>query len=119
MNLSGDIRSCPNCTRHTQVEHVPAETMQEPSYVNNVRVVKTVMVIPGYTVCTWCGWCFGYDDTTTIEPTQPEPLPPACVWCGGVIKPLETMTKIVQGQPIHPLCKACYDTGETPLEVIA
>ena len=60
------IRPCPNCLRNTEVDRVPAEAIEEAFYDNNVRKTRIVMVIPGYSVCSFCGWCFGYDD----EPIQ-------------------------------------------------
>lgn len=56
------IRPCPNCMRHTETDCVPAEAIQEPYYEGSVRKLKTVTVIPGYSVCTFCGWCYGYDN---------------------------------------------------------
>jgi hypothetical protein len=61
------IRHCPNCLRHTETEHVSAESVEEPYYDGSIRKLRVTTVIPGYSVCTYCGWCYGYDQDDSGE----------------------------------------------------
>jgi hypothetical protein len=42
-------RHCPNCLRHTTTDTVPEQKYQ-------------TITIPAYTVCTHCGWSYGFED---------------------------------------------------------
>jgi hypothetical protein len=43
-----------------------------------------------------------------------EPPLVACMGCGDPLQPVEIYIKYVCGQPLHPLCRPCFDAGPAP-----
>lgn len=58
------IKHCPGCLRHTVTELVPATQHTTTNYINGTSQTTTETAVPPYRICTWCGWSFGYEETS-------------------------------------------------------
>jgi hypothetical protein len=115
------FRRCSSCKLYTEIETVSPSYRQVSHYENGVRHFIVERAAPPYEVCTACCHFLGYIEDAP-EPVRDETAPVLCLWCGTVIEPILSMQKIVRGELMKPLCRACCDDGEEPktaLEVSA